>query len=268
MDTSNKQAMPSENLESKVKEEIEEKQEDNKRDSHAGTGSKSFLKNTSKSCEDRVVLSQSFFSSPVLEWAVHLLAASISIIGIFRLLFLHVYWTDESTWTTSWAWAVFDLESILKALQFTTKVHTLLMIASIASMTVNFSRPRLVGHRDVAFGPSINSYKIDSATNILYIDNFWYTVNFITKDSATIGLSIFILCSATLCQLVGLASIGVIQPNLDWWHVPDPYGDWSTLTILSIVVLVIHISMVVWYAGYQIRRRGDSVELVAGKKYI
>ncbi|KAL6826433.1 hypothetical protein V8C40DRAFT_244212 [Trichoderma camerunense] len=250
MDTSNKQAMPSENLESKVKEEIEEKQEDNKRDSHAGTGSKSFLKNTSKSCEDRVVLSQSFFSSPVLEWAVHLLAASISIIGIFRLLFLHVYWTDESTWTTSWAWAVFDLESILKALQFTTKVHTLLMIASIASMTVNFSRPRLVGHRDVAF------------------DNFWYTVNFITKDSATIGLSIFILCSATLCQLVGLASIGVIQPNLDWWHVPDPYGDWSTLTILSIVVLVIHISMVVWYAGYQIRRRGDSVELVAGKKYI
>ncbi|KAL6812423.1 hypothetical protein J3E69DRAFT_376247 [Trichoderma sp. SZMC 28015] len=250
MDTSNKQAMPSKNLESKVKEEIEEKQEDNKRDSHAGTGSKSFLKNTSKSCEDRVVLSQSFLSNPALEWAVHLLAASISIIGIFRLLFLHVYWTDESTWTTSWAWAVFDLESILKALQFTTKVHTLLMIASIASMTVNFSRPRLVGHRGVAF------------------DNFWYTVNFITKDSATIGLGIFILCSATLCQLVGLASIGVIQPNLDWWHVPDPYGDWSTLTILSIVVLVIHISMVVWYAGYQIRRGGDRIELVAGKKHI
>ncbi|KAL6796706.1 hypothetical protein J3E68DRAFT_401621 [Trichoderma sp. SZMC 28012] len=250
MDTSNKQAMPSENLESKVKEEIEEQQEDNKRDSHAETGSKSFLKNTSKSCEDRVMLSQSFFSNPVLEWAVHLLAVSISIIGIFRLLFLHVYWTDESTWTTSWAWAVFDLESILNALQFTTKVHTLLMIASIASMTVNFSRPRLVGHRGVAF------------------DNFWYTVNFITKDSATICLSIFILCSATLCQLVGLASIGVIQPSLDWWHVPDPYVEWSTHTILSIVVLVIHISMVVWYAEYQIRRRGDSVELVAGKKYI
>ncbi|KAL5095062.1 hypothetical protein Trisim1_003668 [Trichoderma cf. simile WF8] len=45
------------------------------------------------------------------------------------------------------------------------------------------------------------------------------------------------------------------------------YG-WSTLTILSIGVLLIHISMVVWYASYQIRRGGDSIELVAGKKHI
>ncbi|QYT04660.1 hypothetical protein H0G86_011564 [Trichoderma simmonsii] len=206
MDTSYKQAVPSENLESKVKpEEIEGKQ-GHERDSQAAAGSKSFLKSTSKHGEDKAVLIQPFFSSRALEWAVHLLAVSISIIGICWLRFLHVYWTDESTWTTSLAWAFFGLDGILKALQFITKVHMLLMITSIANITVNYARPRLVDHRGVAF------------------DNFWYTVKFITKDSANISLCIFILCSAILCQLAGLASIGVIQPNLGWWHVPDPYG--------------------------------------------
>ncbi|KAF3066136.1 hypothetical protein CFAM422_009207 [Trichoderma lentiforme] len=173
------------------------------RDSQQSDG---FLESTSKSGEDRVVPSQPFFSNRVLEWAVHLLSVSISIIGICWLRFLHVYWTDKSTWTTSWAWAFFGLDGILKALQFITNVHMLLMITSIANITINFARPRLVGHRGVAF------------------DNFWYTVKYITKDSAAISLSIFILCSAILCQLAGLASIGVIQPNLGWWHVPDPYG--------------------------------------------
>ncbi|KAL7961266.1 hypothetical protein V8C34DRAFT_312068 [Trichoderma compactum] len=184
MNISYKQAVPSESLESNAKREIEDKQEDNERDSQAAAGSKTSL----------------FFSSRALEWVVHLLAVSISIIGICWLRYLSVYWTDKSTWTTSWAWAFLDLDGILKALQFITKVHMLLMITSIANITVNFSRCRLVGHRGIAF------------------DNFWYTVNFITKDSATISLSIFILCSAILCQLVGLASIGVIQPNLGWWY--------------------------------------------------
>ncbi|KAH0523958.1 hypothetical protein TsFJ059_008889 [Trichoderma semiorbis] len=206
MDTSNKQAVPSESLESRVKPEIEEKQEGNERDSQAAAGSKSLLKSTSKHGEDKAVIIQPFFSIRVLEWAVHLLAVSISIIGICWLRFLDIYWTDESTWTTSWAWAFFGLDGILKALQFITNVHMLLMIASIANITVNFARPRLVDHRGVAF------------------DNFWYTVKFITKDSASISLSIFILCSAILCQLAGLASMGVIEPNLGWWHVPDPYG--------------------------------------------
>ncbi|KAK4069608.1 uncharacterized protein Triagg1_7032 [Trichoderma aggressivum f. europaeum] len=207
MNISYERAIPSESLGSKVKpEEIEVKQEGHEHDSQATAESKSSRKNTNKNREDRVVLSQPFLSSRALEWVVHLLAVSISIIGICWLRFLPVYWTDEPIWTTSWAWAFFDLDGNLKALQFITKVHTLLMIASIASITVNFSRRRLVGHKGVAF------------------DNLWYTVNFITKDSATIGLSIFILCSAILCQLVGLASIGVIQPNLGWWHVPNPYG--------------------------------------------
>ncbi|KKP06867.1 hypothetical protein THAR02_01064 [Trichoderma harzianum] len=206
MDISYEQAVPSKSLERKVKTGIEEKQEDNERNSQAAAGSKGSLQNASKSREDRVVLIQPFFSSRVLEWAVHLLAVSISIIGICWLRFLRVYWTDESTWTTSWAWAFFGLDGILKALQFITKVHMLLMITSIANITVNYARPRLVDHRGVAF------------------DSFWYTVKFITKDSASISLSIFILGSAILCQLAGLASIGVIQPNVGWWHVPDPYG--------------------------------------------
>ncbi|KAM6478169.1 hypothetical protein HDV62DRAFT_185531 [Trichoderma sp. SZMC 28011] len=206
MNISNKQTVPSESLERKVKSEIGEKQQDNERDSQAATGSKGSLKSTSKNGEDKAVLIQPFFSSRVLEWAVHLLAVSISIIGIFWLRFLNVYWTDESTWTTSWAWAFFGLDGILKALQLITNVHMLLMIASIANITVNFARPRLVGHRSVAF------------------DNFWYTVKYITKDSASISLSIFILGSAILCQLAGLASMGVIEPNLGWWHVPDPYS--------------------------------------------
>ncbi|KAJ4857162.1 hypothetical protein T069G_08059 [Trichoderma breve] len=209
MNTSYKQAVPSESLERKVTSEIEEKQEDNERDSQAAARSKSILKSTSKHGEDKAVIIQPFFSSRILEWAVHLLAVSISIVGICWLRFLHVYWTDESTWTTSWAWAFCGLDGILKALQFITNVHMLLMITSIANITINFARPRLVDHRGVAF------------------NNFWYTVKFITKDSASISLSIFILCSATLCQLAGLASIGVIQPNLGWWHVPDPYGGQS-----------------------------------------
>lgn len=167
MNISNKQTVPSESLERKVKSEIGEKQQDNERDSQAATGSKGSLKSTSKNGEDKAVLIQPFFSSRVLEWAVHLLAVSISIIGIFWLRFLNVYWTDESTWTTSWAWAFFGLDGILKALQLITNVHMLLMIASIANITVNFARPRLVGHRSVAFGPLITRYKVDGAANIL-----------------------------------------------------------------------------------------------------
>lgn len=167
MNISNKQAVPSESLERQGKPEIGEKQQDNERDSQAAAGSKSFLKSTSKHSEDKTVLIQPFFSSRVLEWAVHLLAVSISIIGICWLRFLDVYWADESTWITSWAWAFFGLDGILKALQFITKVHILLMITSIANITVNFARPRLVSHKGVAFGPLMNSYKVDGASNIL-----------------------------------------------------------------------------------------------------
>lgn len=167
MDTSYEQTVPSESLDSRVKPEIEEKQEDNERDSQAAAGSKSFLKSTSKHGEDKAVLIQPFFSSRALEWAVHLLAVSISIIGICWLRFLQVYWTDESTWTTSWAWAFFGLDGILKALQFIANVHMLLMITSIANITINFARPRLVGHKGVAFSPLMSSYTVDGAADIL-----------------------------------------------------------------------------------------------------
>ncbi|KAL7910354.1 hypothetical protein GGI35DRAFT_448576 [Trichoderma velutinum] len=200
-----------ESVEHRVKLENEQKQEAPEHGSPANDGPESPLETRRNSREDKIVISQDFFSSRALEWVVHLFAVSISIIGICWLRFLHVYWTDESTWTTSWAWVLLGLDGTLKALQFTTKVHTLLMIASIANITVNFSRRRLVDHKGVAF------------------DNFWYTVNFITKDLRTIRLSIFILCSAILCQLVGLASVGVIQPSLGWWHVLDPYDGQALL---------------------------------------
>ncbi|KAL7929860.1 hypothetical protein V8C35DRAFT_314497 [Trichoderma chlorosporum] len=68
----------------------------------------------------------------------------------------------------------------------------------------------------------MGGYEVDSPAYILS-SKFWSALNFKTMELKAILLSIFILFSAILCQLVGPASAGVIQPNLGWWHVTDPY---------------------------------------------
>lgn len=175
------------------------------------------------SSKGKVMLSKSLFAGHLLEWLIHFLAISISI-SICLLHFLHVYWTDESTWTTtSWHWASLDLNDILKALQFAAKAHEILMVTSIGTIVLYFARRRLVGRKGIALGLLMTSYGIDTANSILS-SKFWSALSFDTNklDPAAVSLSLLLLVSAMLCQLVGPASAGVIQPSLDWWHVSNP----------------------------------------------
>ncbi|KAL7900488.1 hypothetical protein HDV63DRAFT_368872 [Trichoderma sp. SZMC 28014] len=176
------------------------------------------------SSKGKVVLNKSLFAGNLLEWLIHFSAISISI-SICLLHFLKVYWTDEATWTTSWRWASLDLNDILKALQFAAKAHELLIVASIGAIVLHFARRRLVGRKGIALGLLMTSYGIDAPESMLS-SKFWSALSFDMSnlDPAVIGLSLLLLVSAILCQLVGPASAGVIQPNLDWWQVSDPYN--------------------------------------------
>lgn len=172
----------------------------------------------------KVMLNPSFFAGHFLEWTIHLLAISTSI-GICLLHFLRVYWTDESTWTTSWRWASLNLNDILKALQFASKAHEILIVASIGAIVLYFARRRLVGRKGIALGLLMCSYRIDQPVNILS-SKFWSALSFnmSNMDPEAVSLSLLLFSSAILSQLVGPASAGVIQPSLDWWHVSDPYN--------------------------------------------
>lgn len=125
----------------------------------------------------------------------------------------------------SWRWAFLNLNDILKALQFAAKAHELLIVASIGAIVLHFARRRLVGRKGIALGLLMTSYGIDAPESILS-SRFWSALSFDTSklDPAAVILSLLLLVSAILCQLVGPASAGVIQPNLDWWPVSDPYN--------------------------------------------
>ncbi|KAL7919405.1 hypothetical protein ACQKWADRAFT_195555 [Trichoderma austrokoningii] len=167
----------------------------------------------------KIMLCKSLFAGHLLEWLIHFLAIGISI-SICLLHFLHVYWTDESTWTTSWRRASLDLNDILKALQFAAKIHEILIIASIRSIVLCFARRHLIGRNGIALGLLMTSYGINTPKNMLS-SKFWSALSF---DTAAVGLGPLLLVSAIFCQLVGPASAGVIQSSLDWWHVSDPYN--------------------------------------------
>jgi hypothetical protein len=110
----------------------------------------------------------------------------------------------------------------------------MLIIASIGAIVLYFARRRLVGRKGIALGLLMTSYGIDAPESLLSF-KFWSALSFDTSklDPAAIGLSLLLLFSAILCQLVGPASAGVIQPNLDWWHVSDPYNGQKLPVYLS-----------------------------------
>lgn len=147
----------------------------------------------------KVVLSQCLFSDRVLEWLVHFLSISISI-GICLLHLFQTYWADESTWTTSWRLASLSLNDIFKVLQFAAKAHEVLIVASIGAIVLQFARRRLVGHKGIALGVLMGSYRIETPVNILS-SKVWSALSFDTSklDLAALGLGLLLIFSTILC---------------------------------------------------------------------
>ncbi|UKZ72212.1 uncharacterized protein TrAtP1_013154 [Trichoderma atroviride] len=193
---------------------------------------------TDISNEGTIVLSRSLSRGQLLECIIHFFAISVSI-GICLLHFLKVYWTDESTLSKRWRWVSsfvsLDINDIIKALQFAAKVHEILIVASIGAIVLYFARRRLVGDEGIALGLLMSSYRIDTPSNMLS-SKFWSALSFDSSnlDPAAIGLSLLLLVSAILCQLVGPASAGVMQPSLDWWNVSNPYNGQPLPLYLSV----------------------------------
>lgn len=174
--------------------------------------------------QGKVILSQSLSMGHLLEWLIHFVAIGISI-GICILHFKQVYWTDESILSKKWRWVSLvslDLNDIIKALQYAAKAHEILMVASIGAIVLYFARRRLVGPEGIALGLLMSSYRINTPANMLS-SRFWSALSF-GASWKTIVLSLLLLVSAILSQLVGPASAGVMQPSLNWWNVSDPYN--------------------------------------------
>ncbi|KAM0476549.1 hypothetical protein ACHAPX_006467 [Trichoderma viride] len=174
--------------------------------------------------QGKVILSRSLSTGHLLEWLIHLVAIGISI-GICLLHFKKIYWADESTLSKKWRWVSLvslDLNDIIKALQYAAKAHEILMVASIGAIVLYFARRRLVGREGIALGLLMSSYRIDTPANMLS-SKFWSALSF-GANWKTVVLSLLLLVSAILSQLVGPASAGVMQPSLDWWNVSDPYN--------------------------------------------
>ncbi|KAM0514554.1 hypothetical protein ACHAPE_006850 [Trichoderma viride] len=174
--------------------------------------------------QGKVILSRSLSTGHLLEWLIHFVAIGISI-GICLLHFKKIYWADESTLSKKWRWVSLvslDLNDIIKALQYAAKAHEILMVASIGAIVLYFARRRLVGREGIALGLLMSSYRIDTPANMLS-SKFWSALSF-GASWKTVVLSLLLLVSAILSQLVGPASAGVMQPSLDWWNVSDPYN--------------------------------------------
>ncbi|KAK1242924.1 hypothetical protein MKX08_005736 [Trichoderma sp. CBMAI-0020] len=174
-----------------------------------------------------VILRHSLSKGHLLEWLIHFFAISISI-GICSLHFKQQYWTDESVLSKKWRWVTrvsLDLNDIIKGLQYVAKVHEILIVASIGAIVLYFARRRLVGDEGITLGLLMSSYRIDRPANMLS-SKFWSALSLDASslDPATVVLSLLLLVSAILCQLVGPASAGVMQPSLGWWNVSDPYN--------------------------------------------
>ncbi|KAF4461323.1 short-chain dehydrogenase [Fusarium albosuccineum] len=166
-----------------------------------------------------------------ISWLVHVISVGATI-AIVQLSFRDVYWFDEKTSAVSWYKYSIDEQTGKKALQFVAKIHEALIVSSLSAMILHIVRRMLIGHGPgLSFALLAGAYRLGSIP-WLFSTGFWSPL----KNSKSYRNRLFALClglAFVYANLVGPSSAIAIIPTLDWWPVPNPYGDEKLTTYIT-----------------------------------
>ena len=160
----------------------------------------------STSEQAKIVLSRKIWAGSAL---IHLFALGTTI-AVVQLSFRNVYWYDEGGFP-----AGLPEDDVLNLLQFVAKIHEILIVASVSSMTIHIVRRRLLG-KGIPFGLFTSAY--DVSPKLLVSKSLWAAFkNF--KDGTFVVVLILVLL---FVNAVGPSSAIALIPQLDWWPIDNP----------------------------------------------
>ncbi|ORY61719.1 uncharacterized protein BCR38DRAFT_411565 [Pseudomassariella vexata] len=161
-----------------------------------------------------------------LKHLIHLVALGATA-GVLQLIFRSVYWSDENTWTTERKWLFLGLgqTDAMNSLQFVSKIHEILIVASLSSVVIHVARRKLVGKDGILFGLLMGAYQVGSVEYLFsgkFGHPFLHSLRLFDRRAFlfTLGLGF----SIVYANMVGPASAIALVPSLDWWPLKDPFS--------------------------------------------
>lgn len=165
----------------------------------------------------RDILSR-IMESGLIEWLIHGVAIGITVITT-QFCWRRVFWVADEQWELRWYWAHMSLDDLMKLLQYPAKIHEIFLITSISAIVLHFMLQRLMGPTGIAFGLVLGTYEVDSLEYLLS-RKLWPSL--VHGDAKP--LAWLMLMTVLLTQVLGPASAGVMQPNLAWYNVSEPFN--------------------------------------------
>lgn len=163
--------------------------------------------NTNRTGEQaKTVLGREILAPSLL---IHLLALGTTV-AVVQLSFRNVYWYDEGAFPVG-----LPEDDVLNLLQFVAKVHEILIVASVSSMTIHVVRRRLLG-KGIPFGLLISAY--DVSPKLLFSKSLWANFKNLKDGMFVVGLILVLL----FVSAVGPSSAIALIPQLDWWPIDNP----------------------------------------------
>ncbi len=161
------------------------------------------------------------------EYAVHACPLAVTAVLLY-LMTASVYWQDLGEPHQN---------SILNGLQFVTKLHEILILASMTTVVLHKVRSDLVGVRGVPLGYLTSPYQLGSPTYLLSKE-YWggATSKVRGRRRGWVPLSLLLAFSFILAPIVGPASAVVLIPSLDWWKFNNPLNNDAISVFLPLQV--------------------------------
>jgi hypothetical protein len=157
-------------------------------------------------------------SLPKLEFFAHILA--VTVVGILAYYNITSYFWQEVSDGARAVETFFGLQqtSVLKALQFTAKLHELLMQASLSAIGLYYAHKLLVGSKGLPLGLIDSPYNV--GPGMLRHWRFWEAGLLRSHYHLFI---LFLIIAGVLSVAVGPTSAILMIPSLDWWQISDPF---------------------------------------------
>jgi hypothetical protein len=159
---------------------------------------------------------------------IHILPVGVTF-GILQLSFRNLYWADADAP---------NQRVKLSALQVAAKVHEILILVSLSSMVLHYTRKLMAAPKGISFGLLEAAYQSGLSSNPWTIGN-WEALKHLKQRVKSKGkgseardgtrvrawhLVILLVVFAFLALFIGPASAITLIPQLDWWHKQDLIG--------------------------------------------
>jgi hypothetical protein len=170
---------------------------------------------------------RSRFGALASSW-VHIVPVAVTF-GILQLSFRNYYWADADAK---------DQRVKLSALQIAAKGHEILILVSLSSMVLHYTRKLMVKPNGISLGLLEAAYQSGLSSNPWTIGN-WQALKHVgqrmksrkgkarAEDGKGVGawqLVVLLVVFAFLALFIGPASAITLIPQLGWWHREDLIG--------------------------------------------